>query len=212
MFQHSWTEFCMLGTGIFENRNSMKEEKEEKKKRIKTEVILKETSSNYVRMIGDADRKARIMLVVNSVFLTLSVTVIGKVIVTIQYSWIFAAILMISNVLSLFFSVQSIKPEFGQTKDDQTENNILHYKKTSEVTLDEYKARISSTVMDNTQKMEAFVKELYFYGRLLTIKYKLLKVAYYFFTWGIVLAVLTYVILLILFNRQTEYLGMISLI
>ncbi len=188
----------------------MKEEKEEKKKRIKTEVILKETSSNYVRMIGDADRKARIMLVVNSVFLTLSVTVIGKVIVTIQYSWIFAAILMISNVLSLFFSVQSIKPEFGQTKDDQTENNILHYKKTSEVTLDEYKARISSTVMDNTQKMEAFVKELYFYGRLLTIKYKLLKVAYYFFTWGIVLAVLTYVILLILFNRQTEYLGMIS--
>lgn len=212
MFQHSWTEFCMLGTGIFENRNSMKEEKEEKRKRIKTEVILKETSSNYVRMIGDADRKARIMLVVNSVFLTLSVTLIGKVIVTIQYSWIFAAILMISNVLSLFFSVQSIKPEFGETKDEETENNILHYKKSSEVTLEEYRSRINSTVMDDTQKMDAFIKELYYYGRLLTIKYKLLKVAYYFFTWGILLAVLTYVILLILFNRQTEYLGMISLI
>jgi hypothetical protein len=185
----------------------MKEEKQEKKKRIKTEVILKETSSNYVRMIGDADRKARIMLVVNSVFLTLSVTLIGKVIITIQHSWIFAAILMVSNVLSLFFSIQSIKPEFGQTKDDETESNILHYKKSSEVTLDEYRSRINSTVIDNTLKMDAFIKELYFYGRLLTIKYKLLKVAYYFFTWGIVLAVLTYILLLVLFNRQTDYLG-----
>ena len=185
----------------------MKEEKAEKKKRIKTEVILKETSSNYVRMIGDADRKARIMLVVNSVFLMLSVTLIGQVIVNVQHSWIFAAVLMVSNVLSLFFSIQSIKPEFGQTKDEETENNILHYKKSSELTLDEYRTKINSTVMDDAQKMDAFIKELYFYGKLLTIKYKLLKVAYYFFTWGMVVAVLTYIILLILFNRQSEHLG-----
>ena len=61
--------------------------------------------------------------------------------------------------------------------------------------------------MDNAQKMDAFIKELYFYGKLLTIKYRLLKVAYYFFTWGMVVAVLTYIILLILFNRQSEHLG-----
>lgn len=206
MFQLSGLNFVSSGLVYLILRNRMKEEKQEKKKRIKTEVILKETSSNYVRLIGDADRKARIMLVVNSVFLTLSVTLIGKVIVTIQHSWIFAAILMASNVLSLFFSIQSIKPEFAQAKDDETENNILHYKKSSEVTLDEYRARINSTVIDDTQKMDAFIKELYFYSKLLTIKYKLLKVAYYFFTWGIVLAVLTYIFLLILFNQQADYL------
>jgi len=36
--------------------------KDEKKKKIKTDLILKETSANYIRLIGDADRKARIML------------------------------------------------------------------------------------------------------------------------------------------------------
>lgn len=177
--------------------------KEEKKKKIKTDSILKETSSNYVRLIGDADRKARIMLVVNSVFLTLSVTLISKVIVNIPHSWIFALILMLSNVLSLFFSVQSVRPEFHGMKDEETENNILHYKKCSELSLEEYKSRISSTLIDDNQKMDAFVKELYFYGRLLTIKYKLLKIAYYFFSWGILLAVLTYIILLILVRNQT---------
>jgi hypothetical protein len=59
--------------------------KDEKKKKIKTDLILKETSANYIRLIGDADRKARIMLVVNSIFLTLSVTLITKVIGDLKY-------------------------------------------------------------------------------------------------------------------------------
>lgn len=177
--------------------------KEGKKKKIKTDVILKETSSNYIRLIGDADRKARIMLVVNSVFLTLSVTLISKVITNIAYSWLFASILMLSNVLSLFFSVQSVRPEFSKAKNEEAENNILHYKKCIELTLDEYRSQINSTLLDDTQKIDAFIKELYFYGRLLTIKYKLLKVAYYFFSWGILIAVLTYILILIMFKEQT---------
>ena len=195
----NWIKFCNIANSLFEKNDNMKEEK---KKKIKTDSILKETSSNYVRLIGDADRRARIMLVVNSVFLTLSVTLISKVIVNIPHSWIFALILMLSNVLSLFFSVQSVRPEFHGMKDEETENNILHYKKCSELSLEEYKSRISSTLIDDNQKMDAFVKELYFYGRLLTIKYKLLQIAYYFFSWGILLAVLTYIILLILVRNQ----------
>ena len=186
---------------IFESGTKMKEEK---KKKIKTDVILKETSGNYVRLIGDADRKARIMLVVNSLFLTLSVTLISKIIGDVPHSWLFASILMLSNVISLFFSIQSIKPEFNQAKNEETENNILHYKKTNELTLEEYRTQIHSTLTDDTQKMDAFIKELYFYGKLLNMKYKLLKIAYYFFLWGIVLAVLTYIFILIMFNQQTE--------
>jgi len=193
-----WTELCIFLSEYLKTA----EMKEEKKKKLRTDFILKETSSNYVRLIGDADRKARIMLVVNSVFLTLSVTLMTKLIDTIQYGWIFASILMLSNVVSLFFSVQSVKPEFHSANDEQTENNILHYKKCSELSLDEYRAQINSTIIDDTQKMESFVKELYFYGRLLNTKYKLLKLAYYFFSWGILLAVLTYVVLLVVVNGQ----------
>jgi hypothetical protein len=178
--------------------------KKEEKKKIKTDILLKETSGNYVRLIGDADRKARIMLVVNSIFITLSVALISKTFTNIPHSWLFASVLMLSNVISLFFSVQSVKPEFNLAKDAETENNILHYKKCSELTLDEYRSQISTTLTDDTLKMDAFIKELYFYGKLLSIKYKLLKIAYYFFLWGIVLAILMYIFILIMFNEQTE--------
>jgi hypothetical protein len=185
--------------------------KEEKTKKIKTDVILKETAGNYVRLIGDADRKARIMLLVNSLFLTLSVTLISKIIADVPYSWLFASILMFSNVVSLFFSIQSVKPEFTRAKNDETENNILHYKKCDDLSLDEYRSQINSTLIDDTQKMDAFIKELYFYGRLLNMKYKLLKIAHHFFLWGIVLAVLVYIITLIMLRGQTETYSMQSL-
>ena len=175
--------------------------KDEKKKKIKTDLILKETSANYIRLIGDADRKARIMLVVNSIFLTLSVTLITKVIGDVKYGWLFASILMLSNVISLFFSVQSIKPEFAQVNNEEAENNILHYKKSSELTLDEYRSQINLTLTDDAQKMDAFIRELYFYGKLLTIKYRLLKKAYLFFSWGILLAIVSYVFIIIMVRQ-----------
>ncbi len=175
--------------------------KDEKKKKIKTDLILKETSANYIRLIGDADRKARIMLVVNSIFLTLSVTLITKVIGDVKYGWLFASILMLSNVISLFFSVQSIKPEFAQVNNEEAENNILHYKKSSELTLDENRSQINLTLTDDAQKMDAFIRELYFYGKLLTIKYRLLKKAYLFFSWGILLAIVSYVFIIIMVRQ-----------
>jgi hypothetical protein len=177
--------------------------KKRKGKKLKTDILLRETATNYIRLIGDADRKARIMLLVNSVFLTISITLISKAIASIPYSWIFASILMLSNVLSLFFSVQSVRPEFIRYIDRESENNILHYKKTGELTLEQYQSEINSTMRDDTRKMDAFIKELYFYGRLLSVKYKLLKVAYLFFSWGILLAVLSYITIIILLSQQS---------
>lgn len=176
--------------------------KEEKKKKNKVDNILRETTFNYVRMIGDADRKARIMLVVNSVFLTLSVTLISKVIINIPYGWIFALILMLSNVLSLFFSIQSVRPELNKLRDDETENNIFHYKKCSELNLAQYSDEMRLTLLDENHKTNAFVKETYYYGKLLALKYRLLKVAYHFFSWGILLATIAYIILLVIVNQH----------
>jgi hypothetical protein len=81
------------------------------KERIRTDALLRETSTNYIRLIGDADRKARIMLVVNSVFLTIGITLLTKSMDDMPFVWISATILMLSNVLTLFFSIQSVKPE-----------------------------------------------------------------------------------------------------
>jgi len=167
---------------------------------IKTDSLLRDTSSHYIRLIGDADRKARIMIVVNSILLTISVTLLTKTIQEGPPVWISLTLLIVSNLLALFFTIVSVKPEIHVSIGKHTENNILHYKKCSEYSLSEYTAHMLNTMHDNDKKVEAVIKELYYFGNLLTRKYKLLKTAYRCFYWGIVLSVTSYLIILLLTN------------
>ena len=186
----------MLNMPVQEPKRGKKE-----KERIRTDALLRDTSTNYIRLIGDADRKARIMLVVNSVFLTISITLLTKSMDDIPFVWISATILMLSNVLTLFFSIQSVKPEFKKDHHKDCDNNILHYKKSSRIPLEEYAAQLKDTMLDNDKKMDAIIKDLYHYGNLLTTKYKLLNIAYHLFSWGILLSVVSYLFIILIVNQ-----------
>ncbi len=168
--------------------------------KIETDSLLRDTSSHNIRLIGDADRKARIMIVVNSILLTISVTLLTRIIQQEPPVWISLTLLVISNLLALFFTIVSVKPEIRDSIGKDTENNILHYKKCSEYSLAEYTAQMLNTLEDNDKKINAMIKELHYFGNLLTMKYKLLKIAYRCFYWGFVLSIVSYFIILFLTN------------
>jgi hypothetical protein len=167
---------------------------------IRTGSLLRGTVANYIRLIGDADRKARIMIVVNSILLTISLSLFTSTLKHIPNIWISAILLIAANLLSLFFVVVSVKPELHSRQDKESENNILHYNKCSEYSLRDYSIELMKVMEDNDKKREAVIKDLYFYGNLLTRKYKLIKIAYRIFFWGILSSVVSYVIILLLIN------------
>lgn len=183
--------------------DTLMEIKKNKKKKngIKTDSLLRETSTHYIRLIGDADRKARIMLIVNSILLTISITLLTKSLNDVPHVWISATLLIVANLLTLLFSVLSVKPELHSHIAKETEDNILHYKKCSEYNLHEYTALVLDMIHDNEKKMEAVIKDLYFFGNLLNMKYKLIKIAYRIFFWGIVISVSSYFFILLLINQ-----------
>lgn len=172
-----------------------------KKDRIRTDSLLRETTTHYIRLIGDADRKARIMLVVNSILLTISITLLTKSLNDIPHVWISAALLIIANLLTLLFSVLSVKPELHSHIAKETEDNMLHYKKCTKYNLQDYTAMVLETIHDNDKKMEAMIKDMYYFGNLLNMKYRLIKMAYRVFFWGIVVSVASYFFILLLINQ-----------
>ncbi|MEO6613682.1 MAG: Pycsar system effector family protein [Chitinophagaceae bacterium] len=174
-------------------------EKDKKANRgIKTDSLLRETSSHFLRLIGDADRKARIMVVVNSIMLTIGVTILTKTIDNPSSVWISAIFLIIANLLTLFFSVVSIQPELHSNIDKEVENHMLHYKKCEQYPLAEYITLMMNTMQDNEQKMDAAIKDLYYFGNLLNQKYKFIKTAYRFFYWGILVSIFSYLVILLI--------------
>ncbi len=178
---------------------NLKDLKREKKtETIRTESILRETSNHYIRLIGDADRKARIMIVVNSILLTAGVTIISRVIHHDPLVWISASILICSNLVTLFYTIVSVKPELHSNINAATEDNMLHYKKCMEYNLAEYTSHMLDTMHSNDKKIDAIIKEMYYFGNLLGVKYRLMKIAYRFFFWGILVAVVSYLVILLL--------------
>lgn len=194
-----------ITTMLEETGKEIKKEKRKEKeanKIIKTESLLRETAGNYIHLIGDADRKARIMVVVNSIFLTLSITLLTKSLDNMPFVWISATILLICNVLTLFFSLQSVQPDFPVIRGDLSENNMMHYKKCTQYSLDDYTIHIKEMVSDNDKKLDTQIRELYYYGNLLSIKYKFLRYAYRIFAWGLIFAVASYIFILLFIERS----------
>ena len=164
---------------------------------IKTDSLLRETSSHYIRLIGDADRKARIMLIVTSILITMGITLLTQVIHKVPLVWISASLLVIGNATTLFFAILSVKPELKNTHlAKETENNMLHYKKCNEYSLQDYTELMIRTMEDNVKKRDAIIKELYYYGNLLNMKYGYIQVAYKAFLWGSGLCVGSYLLIL----------------
>ncbi|HSU28695.1 MAG TPA: Pycsar system effector family protein [Chitinophagaceae bacterium] len=171
---------------------------------IRTDALLRGTSSNYIRLISDADRKARIMIVVNSILLTVGVTWLTKIFHQGRPTWVPLILLVISNLLSLFFTILSVKPYLRISGGKDTEDNILHYKKCSEYSMREYEAHMMNTMNNNDKKLEAVIKELHYFGNLLNRQYRFLKMAYTCFYWGLVLTVVSYIIILLLYPGVKE--------
>ena len=176
---------------------------DKKEKEPATTSLLRDTSAHYIRLIGDADRKARIMIVTNSILLTISVTLLTRALDHPQPYWIAAGSLLVSNLLALFFSIISVKPELHSRADKEIENNMLHYKKCNQFSLSDYKYELLTALNTREQKIDAMVKYMYFFGNLLNNKYRLLKIAYRVFYWGIVAAVVAY-LAIILINRPAS--------
>ncbi|HMU46483.1 MAG TPA: DUF5706 domain-containing protein [Chitinophagaceae bacterium] len=169
---------------------------------LKTETLLRDTSANYIRLICNADRKARNMLVVNSILLAISVTLLTESLSKMPYIWISALILLVTNLAALFFILQSARPDFPFFKNPELENNMTHYRKCGKLSYVEYKKQMKETLADDDKKLEVVISDMYYYGNLLNIKYRLIRWAYRIFSWGMILSIASYLIILLFVLRN----------
>ena len=181
-------------------RSKTEKAKHIRNRSIRTDSLLRETSSHYIRQIGDADRKARILLVVTSVMITIGVTVLTKKLTTLPLAWISALLLIIANMITLWFAILSIRPTIKGEAARESEDNILHYKTCTEYSLPLYTEKMTATLDDDQEKRNAIIKELYYYGNLLNEKYKFIEFAYRSFSWGVVMAVVSYLVIFLMYQ------------
>lgn len=175
-----------------------KEEKEPKSDR-SVDTLFRITLGNHTRLSDIADSKANILLSVNAIIISVCLSVLVPKLDTPKNSHLIipSFILLISSVLTIIFAILSTKPNVTKTRftaQDIADRkvNLLFFGNFNRMLFSDYHDAMKDLIQDRNYIYDSMVKDLYYLGKVLDRKYKLLSTTYTIFMAGIVISVLSF--------------------
>lgn len=181
-----------------ENSDSKKEPKDPKSDR-SVDTLFRVTLNNHTRLSDIADSKANILLSVNAIIISVCLSVLVPKLDTPKNAHLIipSFILLLSSVLTIIFAILSTKPNVTKTHFTaqdvaQKKVNLLFFGNFHQMLFDDYHNAMKDMIKDRDYIYDSMVKDLYFLGKVLDRKYKLLSVTYQIFMAGIIISVLSF--------------------
>jgi len=176
-----------------------KEDKLEKPER-GIDTMFKITLSNHTRLSDIADSKANILLSVNAIIISISLsTLIPKLDSPANAHLIVPTFIMLMfSVVSIIFAILSTKPKvtsgtFTRKDIEDRKVNLLFFGNFYKMPLDEYQWAVNDMMKDRDYLYNSMIKDLYYLGLVLHRKYALLRTTYTVFMIGIIISVIAFV-------------------
>ena len=160
------------------------------------ETMFRVTLRNHITLSDIADTKANILLSVNAIIVSLVLSnLLPKLdnpsnTYLIYPTVVFVVFTLITMVLSVFATRPNVTS--GKFTREDVENkkvNLLFFGNFHKMELIDFEWAINELMKDKDYLYGSMTKDLYFLGKVLDKKYKILRVTYTFFIIGIVLSV-----------------------
>ncbi len=174
-----------------------KRKKREDKPERGIETMFRTTSSNHLRLSEIADSKANIMISVNSIMVSVVVSVLSHRLENHPALIPPTAIFLSTAVLTIIFAVLATRPNVTQgtfSREDIVEKkaNLLFFGNFYNMSLEDYERGIDAMMHNSDFLYGSMTRDIYYLGVVLGKKYKLLRVAYNIFMFGFVASILAY--------------------
>ncbi|MET3038400.1 Pycsar system effector family protein [Chryseobacterium sp. NRRL B-14859] len=177
--------------------NEGKKEKEKSDRSVDT--LFRVTLNNHTRLSDIADSKANILLSVNAIIISVCLSVLVPKLDAPNNSHLIlpSFILLLSSVLTIIFAILSTKPNVTKTtftaQDIANRKvNLLFFGNFHQMLFDDYHNAMKDLIKDRDYIYDSMVKDLYYLGKVLDRKYKLLSITYKIFMAGIIISVLSF--------------------
>ncbi|PQA92644.1 phosphohydrolase [Chryseobacterium shigense] len=181
-----------------ETSDSKKEPKDTKSDR-SVDTLFRVTLNNHTRLSDIADSKANILLSVNAIIISVCLSVLVPKLDTPKNAHLIipSFVLLLSSVLTIIFAILSTKPNVTKTNftaQDITDRkvNLLFFGNFHQMMFNDYHNAMKDLIKDRDYIYDSMVKDLYFLGKVLDRKYKLLSITYKIFMAGIIISVLSF--------------------
>ena len=163
------------------------------------QTMLRLTSENHLKLSDMADHKANILISVNSIIISVILSVLLRKLQEEPYLTLPTIIFLVVAVTTIVISILATRPKISGgtfTRQDISEKktNLLFFGNFHKATYEQYNAAMREMMTDTDYLYGSLIKDIYYLGVVLGRKYKLIRLAYNIFMIGIIVSVLAFAI------------------
>jgi predicted metal-dependent HD superfamily phosphohydrolase len=167
------------------------------------QTMLRLTSDNHLELSNMADGKANILISVNSIIISVILSVLVRRLEVDTYLIFPTVIFLTSSVSTIVLAILATRPKISQgvfSREDilNRKTNLLFFGNFHKASLEEYEWGMSQMMKDQDYLYGTLIKDIHQLGVVLGRKYRLLRVAYNVFMIGIIVSVVAFAIAVIL--------------
>jgi len=169
------------------------------------DTLFRVTVRNQIDQISIADNKANMIISINTIIITVVVTIMGAGLnlkggPLVQLSQIIIpfTILLMACMISAVYAILAARPRIVNKGPSDGKGSMLFFGNYKDMNLDDYLDKMEEILNSNAAIYRNLVIDMYNYGQILSRKYKLLWLAYTFFLVGVVLCVVSYFLVLVI--------------
>ncbi|MFH0736096.1 MAG: Pycsar system effector family protein [bacterium] len=165
------------------------------------ETMWRNTMRTHVSFSAMADNKAQVMISVNTLLLTAIVAFLIKNLSIYPQLIIPTSMLTLVSLVSLIYSVLVTRPNITSgtfTNEDVINKkvNLLFFGNFYKMNLENFSWGMNELMNDKDYLSDSMIRDYYFLGQVLGKKYAHLRISYNIFMFGLILAVIAFVIAL----------------
>jgi hypothetical protein len=169
--------------------------------------MLRLTSSNHLELSELADHKANILISVNSIIISVILGVLFRKLQDEPYLTLPSIIFLLVSVSTIVIAILATRPKVsgGTFTDEDVINrktNLLFFGNFHKASFDQYNEAMRRMMRDPNYLYGSLIKDIYQLAVVLGRKYKLIRLAYNIFMFGIVISVLSFAIAIFFFKQD----------
>lgn len=171
------------------------------------QTMLRLTSDNHLELSGMADGKANILISVNSIIISVILTVLLRRLEVDTHLTIPTIIFLAFSLATIIIAILATRPKitmgtFSREDIMGKKTNLLFFGNFHKASLEEYEWGMSQMMRDQDYLYGALIKDIHQLGVVLGRKYKLIRLAYNVFMIGIIVSVLAFTLAVLIFNAS----------
>jgi hypothetical protein len=163
------------------------------------QTMFRLTSENHFHLSELADRKANILISVNSIMISVILGFLVRRLSDSPHLMIPSIVFLMSSLTTIILAILATRPKITEGKFQREDilnkkTNLIFFGNFYRSTLEEYEWAMSTLMKDNDYLYSVLIKDIHQTGIVLGRKYRLVRLAYTTFMVGLTLSVITFFI------------------